>query len=154
MRSFKSASRTSLKFDLIQNPVTIFPNYFEVYSTSTPRLNSVIKSSKYWEQLIPQNINTHNSRPGMQLWKILVLGVLRLNINRDYDRIHELANNHKTIRQMLGHGLFNDDLEYKLQTLKDNVSLLTPKILNQINEVVVASGHLLVKKRRLPGRAP
>jgi hypothetical protein len=34
-------------------------------------------------------------RPGMEQWKILVLGVLRLGLNADYDRIHELANQHK-----------------------------------------------------------
>lgn len=99
------------------------------------------------EQMIPQKINTQNGRPGMPLWKILVLGVLRLNLNHDYDRIHELANNHRTIRQMLGHGLFDDDLEYRLQTVKDNVSLMTPEILDRINEVVVAAGHRLVKKK-------
>lgn len=27
-----------------------------------------------------------NGRPGMDLWKILVFGVLRLNLNWDYDR--------------------------------------------------------------------
>ena len=30
-------------------------------------------------------------RPGMEQWKILVLGVLRLGLNADFDRIHELA---------------------------------------------------------------
>jgi len=119
---------------------------------TTPEIRN--KVFQILEQMIPQKINIHNGRPGMPLWKILVLGVLRLNLNHDYDRIHELANNHKTLRQMLGHGLFDDDLEYKLQTLKDNVSLLTPEILDRINEVVVASGHLLVKKKgeRLEGR--
>ena len=28
-------------------------------------------------------------RPGMEQWKILVLGVLRLGLNSDYDRIHD-----------------------------------------------------------------
>jgi IS5 family transposase len=36
-------------------------------------------------------------RPGMEQWKILVLGVLRLGLDVDYDRIQELANQHKTI---------------------------------------------------------
>jgi hypothetical protein len=42
-------------------------------------------------------------RPGMEPWKILVLGAPRLGLNADYDRLHQLANKHKTIRQMLGH---------------------------------------------------
>lgn len=88
-----------------------------------------------------------NGRPGMDLWKILVLGVLRLNLNWDYDRLLEMANNHRTIRQMLGHGFNDYTYEYKLQTLKDNISLLTPEVLDKINAVVVTEGHNLVKKK-------
>jgi len=32
-------------------------------------------------------------RPGMEQWKILVLGVLRLGLNADYDRIHATDTN-------------------------------------------------------------
>ena len=100
-------------------------------------------------------IDPQNGRPGMDLWTILVLGVLRVNLNWDYDRLEEMANNHKTIRKMLGHGSFYDDYEYKLQTLKDNVYLLTPEIVEKINQVVVQAGHSLVKKKedeKLNGR--
>jgi hypothetical protein len=31
------------------------------------------------------------------------------------------VNNHKTIRQILGHGVVDDQAGYYLQTLKDNV---------------------------------
>ena len=82
----------------------------------------------------------------MSLWKILVIGILRLNLNWDYDRLHEMVNNHGKIRKMLGHGIFNNDT-YHLQTLKDNIALLTPEILDEINEVVVDCGHKLVKKK-------
>ena len=33
------------------------------------------------------NVDKKNGRPGMALWKILVLGVLRLDLNCDYDRL-------------------------------------------------------------------
>lgn len=99
-------------------------------------------------QLIPSEISRDHGRPGMHLWKIFVLGTLRLNLNCDYDRLHDLANNHMKIRQMLGHGLFGDPPDYCLQTIKDNVSLFTPEILDQINQVVVKAGHQLVKKKR------
>jgi hypothetical protein len=84
------------------------------------------------QEVIVPNTDSNNGRPGMEQWKIFVLGVLRLNLNCDYDRIHELANNHKTIRQMLGHATFADEHEYKLQTVKDNVALLTPELLDRI----------------------
>jgi IS5 family transposase len=100
------------------------------------------------DQLIPAHVSRNHGRPGMHLWQILVLGTLRLNLNCDYDRIHDLANNHIKIRQMLGHGSFGDQPDYGLQTIKDNVSLFTPEILDQINQVVVKAGYQLVKKKR------
>jgi hypothetical protein len=93
-------------------------------------------------------VNPDPGRPGMEQWKILVLGVLRLGLNADYDRIQELANQHTTIRQMLGHGDWADAHRYALQTLKDNLRLFTPEVLDRINRVVVDAGHDLVKKVR------
>lgn len=123
------------------------------YIYTNPELRGKVFS--ILEEVISPDTNSNNGRPGMEQWKIFVLGVLRLNLNCDYDRIHELANNHKTIRQMLGHATFADDYEYNLQTLKDNVALLTPEILDRINALVVDAGHNLVKKKdseKLRGR--
>ncbi len=103
-------------------------------------------------KLTPDSVNPETGRPGMDGWKILVMGTLRLNLNCDYDRLQELVNNHKTIRQMLGHGFTDDDLIYHLQTLKDNVQLFTPEILDEINQVVVEAGHRLKKKESLAAR--
>lgn len=86
-----------------------------------------------------------NGRPGMPLWNILVLGVLRLDLNADYDRIHELSNQHRTLRAMLGHGAFNEQ-DYHYQTILDNVSLFTPELLEKLNTLVVQEGHALLKK--------
>ena len=101
---------------------------------------------KILEGLFPK-IDLDNGRPGMDMWSILVMGVLRLNLNCDYDRLHNLVNNHKMIRQILGHGVVDDQSCYYLQTLKDNVSLLTPEMLDRINQVVVNAGHKLIKKK-------
>jgi transposase, IS5 family len=99
------------------------------------------------EKRITPKIDKGNGRPGMALWKIFVMGVLRLDLNCDYDRLQELVNNHCTIRQMLGHPDMFDQHYYHLQTLKDNVGLLTPELLDEINQVVVKAGHVLVKKK-------
>ncbi len=63
-----------------------------------------------------EKVSSCRGRPGMEQWKILVLGTLRLGLNADYDRIHELANQHQTIRQMLGHSSWND-YKYSVQTI-------------------------------------
>jgi hypothetical protein len=91
-------------------------------------------------------VSAKTGRPGMAQWKILVMGVLRLGLNADYDRIHELVNQHATIRQMLGHGDWADETTYNLQTIKDNLRLFTPEILDRINQEVVRAGHQAVKK--------
>ena len=98
------------------------------------------------EEQRTQKANPNRGRPGMEQWRILVLGVLRLGLNTDYDRVHELANHHNTIRKMLGHDGWEDNTEYSLQSIKDNLSLFTPEILDQINQEVVNAGHTLVKK--------
>jgi transposase, IS5 family len=99
------------------------------------------------EKTIPATIDKTTGRPGMELWKIFVLGILRLNLNCDYDRLQSLANNYKTVREMLGHGMMDEDYYYQLQTLKDNVRLLTPEVLAEINQIIVGAGHKLLKKK-------
>jgi hypothetical protein len=37
----------------------------------------------------------------------------------DFDKLHELANNHRKLRLMLGRGKFNWDYYYALQTIND-----------------------------------
>jgi hypothetical protein len=49
---------------------------------------------------------------------------------------------------MLGHGLMDDDYQYDLQTLKDNISLFTPEILDNINQIVVRYGHQIAGKKK------
>jgi transposase, IS5 family len=98
------------------------------------------------EEKIAPKVNKRNGRPGMTLWRILVCGVVRLDLNEDYDRLHELVNHHDTIRQILGHGDC-DETPYQFQRLKDNVGLLTPELLDEINQIVVNAGHVLIKKK-------
>lgn len=86
-------------------------------------------------------------RKGMDLWSVFVLATLRVNLNWDYDRLEHMVNEHRTIRKIIGHGGVDDEYEYSLQTLKDNVQLLTPEILDEINLAVVNAGHGLAKKK-------
>ena len=90
--------------------------------------------------LVPPEVQIDNGRNGMDLWKILVLGTLRLNCKWDYDKLQEIANNHRTVRQMLGHGILDIDARYPRQTLCDNIRWFTPEILESINKVVVEEG--------------
>jgi IS5 family transposase len=97
----------------------------------------------------PVSITT--GRPGMTQWQMLVLGVLRLGLNADYDRIGELANEHHSVRQLLGVSDWAEEKRWSVQTLKDNRRLFTPEVLDRINQVVVGAGHALVEAH--PGAA-
>jgi len=102
---------------------------------------------KILKKITPKEVAVDKGRPGMDLWKILVLGTLRLNCSWDYDKVHNIANEHKTVREFLGHTIFEYDQRYGLQTIKDNISLLTPDLLDEINQVVVTVGHDVVRKK-------
>jgi transposase, IS5 family len=111
------------------------------------------KESTSTENNTPQKVSSTRGRPGMEQWQILVLGVLRLGLNTDYDRLCELANNHLNVRQFLGHGLIEKDSPwdenkvYHLQTIKDNIEHFTEEIFERINQAVVKAGHKLVKNK-------
>ena len=66
------------------------------------------------EKIIPENVDKSNGRPGMYLWNILVLGVLRVSNNWDYDKLQDIVNNHDTIRKFLGHSDWIDKYKYPL----------------------------------------
>ena len=85
------------------------------------------------------NLNT--GAEGMNFWQVLVLGTLRLGLSCDYDRLTELANQHATLRQMLGHGPFDFGVQYKIRTIGENLSRLQEGTLKMISWVIVNSVH-------------
>jgi len=48
-------------------------------------------------------IKTTVGRPGMALWQVFVLAMLKLGLNCDDDRLQELVNEHRLLRQMLSY---------------------------------------------------
>ena len=76
-----------------------------------------------------------------------VIAVLKQGLNCDFYRLQDYANHHNMVRQLLGHsvGFHCDKLsKYQLQTLIDNVSLLSPELLSEISQMVVAGGQELM----------
>ena len=96
-------------------------------------------------------------RTGMDLWQILVLGVVRLGLDADWDRLEDLANHHLLVRQMLGVPAtpWGEDAKvFSHQTLRDNVALLDDELLQQINAAIAAAGReVFAKKAGAPGAA-
>ena len=93
-------------------------------------------------------------RTGMDLWQILVLGVVRLGLDADWDRLEDMANHHLLVRQMLGVSAtpWGEDAKvFGRQTLRDNVALLDDPLLQQINACIAAAGREVFAKK---GGAP
>lgn len=83
-------------------------------------------------------------RIGMDLWQILVLGVVRLGLDADWDRMEHLANYDLLLRQMLGLSLDPWGAQahrFAHQTLRDNAALLDAALLKQINVLIAAAGR-------------
>ena len=96
-------------------------------------------------------------RTGMDLWQILVLGVVRLGLDADWDRLEHIANYDTLVRQMLGVPATPWGEEARVfarQTLRDNVALLDEALLRDINARVAAAGReVFAKKGGAPGAA-
>lgn len=88
-------------------------------------------------------------RPGLDLWHILVLGVVRLALDCDYDRLEYLANYDGLLRQILGLNPLLSDQEkpFHYKTLSENVCQVDEELLRQINVLVVQAGRAAFKKK-------
>ena len=89
-------------------------------------------------------------RTGMDLWQILVLGVVRLGLDADWDRMEHVANYDTLVRQMLGVPATPWGAAEKMfgrQTLRDNVALLDDELLQQINARIAAAGREVFAKK-------
>jgi hypothetical protein len=89
-------------------------------------------------------------RTGMDLWQILVLGVVRLGLDADWDRMEHVANYDSLVRQMLGVPAApwgEADKRFGHQTLRDNVALLDDELLQQINAAIAAAGREVFAKK-------
>ncbi len=89
-------------------------------------------------------------RTGLDLWQILVLGVVRLGLDADWDRLEHIANYDTLVRQMLGlpAAPWADEAKhFGHQTLRDNVALLDDQLLQQINARIAAAGQAVFAKK-------
>lgn len=104
-------------------------------------------------QLLEQKVKGPNhatGRPGMDLWHVLVLGVVRLALDCDYDRLEYLVHYDTLLRRIMGleshfRGEFGKGFHQK--TLSENVCHVDEALLAQINEIVVKAGRSVFKKK-------
>ena len=84
---------------------------------------------------------------GMHYWEILVLASVRLGCDLDYDALHDLANNHATLRDIMQISRL-DDQRFPRTTIHDNITKLSPETTFKISDIIVTLGHKAIEKVR------
>jgi len=87
-------------------------------------------------------------RPGMDLWHVLVLGVVRLALDCDDDRLEYMVHHDTLLRRIMGleshfSGEFGKGFHDK--TLSENVCHVDEALLAEMNALVVQAGRSLKK---------
>jgi hypothetical protein len=103
--------------------------------------------------LLEKHINAKKKktgRSGMDLWCIFVLSQVRLCLNIGYEMLHNLANNHRTMRQLMGveRSFGYDREEFNYQNIYDNITMLSDELIAEINVIVLEFGHKEVFKKK------
>jgi transposase, IS5 family len=97
--------------------------------------------------LVGKDVNQVTSRKhgrrGMSYWEIAVLAGVRLGCNLDYDKLQDLAENHRRLRQIMGIGDWQEEVDFDWRRIEDNLTKLRPETLKKINDLIVQAGHEL-----------
>ena len=119
-------------------------------------LHAIYCNKEYNEQvfnLLEKHISgtkKKTGRNGMGLWCIFVLSQVRLCMNISYEVLHDLANNHRTMRELMGveHEFGYDRVMFGYQNIYDNVSNLSDELIKGINSIIIGFGHNEVFKKK------
>lgn len=80
-------------------------------------------------------------RPGMDLWSIFVLLCCREALRLDYDRLEDLAENHRLVRAAMGIGEWQAKHVFDWTRIWRNVRMVSAESVAEINRRVVRLGH-------------
>jgi transposase, IS5 family len=98
-------------------------------------------------EVVGNDVNAGSSpahgRTGLSYWTITVLAAVRLGCNFDYDKLQDLAEQHRTLRLLMGIGDWQDETDFDWRRIRDNLCLLQPQTIEKINHALVAAGHKL-----------
>ena len=95
-------------------------------------------------------------RPGMTYWEITVLAAAKLGCDCDYDKLSDLAQNHRTLRQIMGIGDWDEERDAKkfdFRRIESNLTLLSTETIEEINAAIVTEGHRLAPEAAKTVRA-
>lgn len=128
-----------LNYECRDEIVPVLAGLQHVYTCSSLR-NKVVK-------LVAEDVNEDTrrdvGRPGFDDWQVVVLAAVRLGCNFDYDKLQDQAENHRTLRTMLGIGEWDDDTSFGARRIRETLCQLRPETLLAINHAIVSHGQQL-----------
>ena len=92
---------------------------------------------------VNKDTSAERGREGMDYWHILVLAAVRLGCNFDYDRLQDLAENHRRLRHVMGIGDWQNDVTFNWRTIRNNICLVSVETISRISQLIVSEGHKL-----------
>lgn len=128
-----------LNYECRDEMIPVMAGLRHVYTCSSLR-NHVVR-------LVAQDLNEDSrrdvGRPGLDDWQIVVLASVRLGCNYDYDKLQDLAENHRVLRSMLGVGQWDDDTSFTARRIRDTLCQLQPATIAEMNYAIVRHGQEL-----------
>jgi IS5 family transposase len=97
--------------------------------------------------------SARHGRKGMSFWQVLVLAAARLGNDLDFDKLQNLAEEHRSLRLIMGLHEWGDDPSFDWRCLRDNLCKVRPETLEAINHAVVGLGHELAPEAAQTVRA-
>ena len=116
-------------------PVLVAMRYVYLDHNLRTRLTKLIAAD------VSDQSRRDTGRPGLDDWQVLVLGAVRMNCDLDYDKLQDLAENHKSLRTILGVEGWDQDVSFDFRRLRNAVCNVKPETLVNINEIIVQHGQ-------------
>jgi hypothetical protein len=96
---------------------------------------------------VSRKTSRRRGRKGMDYWPILVLAAVRMGCNLNYDKLQDLAEQHRALRGIMGIGDWDESDgsgSFDWRRIHDNVTKVSPETMERISHLIVAEGHRLV----------
>ena len=97
--------------------------------------------------LVAQDVNEHSrhdrGREGLDYWHITVLAAVRLGCDLDYDKLQDLAEQHRALRQIMGIGDWQEHVDFNWRRIRDNVCLLKVETVEAVSHCIVDEAYRL-----------
>jgi IS5 family transposase len=95
--------------------------------------------------LVAQDVNKDSrsdcGREGLDYWHVTVLAAVRLGCNLDYDKLQDLAEQHRALRHTMGIGDWQEDVDFNSRRIRDNICLLQTGTIEAISHCIVAEAY-------------